>query len=127
MINITGIDHVVLWVADVERSKHFYTDVLGMEVESENDTRVMMRTSPAHRIGLYKRLDGKEIGFENEMHHVGFTVPAGATREEIKAELQSKGLAVWAREGDPSCIYFIDPDGHDLQIHIRDVVYGARE
>jgi catechol-2,3-dioxygenase len=30
MIRTSGVDHVVLHVNDVERSKKFYTDVLGM-------------------------------------------------------------------------------------------------
>ena len=30
MIQTTGVDHVVLHVSDVERSKKFYTDILGM-------------------------------------------------------------------------------------------------
>ena len=30
MIQTSGVDHVVLHVNDVQRSKKFYTDVLGM-------------------------------------------------------------------------------------------------
>ena len=30
-----GIDHVVLWVSDLERSKRFYIDLLGMTVHHE--------------------------------------------------------------------------------------------
>jgi catechol 2,3-dioxygenase-like lactoylglutathione lyase family enzyme len=32
MIQASGIDHIVLHVADVQRSKKFYTERLGMEV-----------------------------------------------------------------------------------------------
>jgi catechol 2,3-dioxygenase-like lactoylglutathione lyase family enzyme len=38
-IKTTGIDHVVLWVSDLERSKRFYIDLLGMTV--------------AHAMGMY--------------------------------------------------------------------------
>ena len=34
-IKTTGIDHVVLWVNDLERSKAFYIDLLGMTVNHE--------------------------------------------------------------------------------------------
>ena len=36
-IKTTGIDHVVLWVSDLERSKRFYMDLLGMKVNHESD------------------------------------------------------------------------------------------
>jgi len=32
MIEASGVDHVVLHVNDVERSKMFYTEILGMAV-----------------------------------------------------------------------------------------------
>ena len=34
-IKTTGIDHVVLWVNDLERAKAFYVDLLGMTVNHE--------------------------------------------------------------------------------------------
>ena len=36
-IKTTGLDHVVLWVSDLEWSKRFYIDVLGMTVNHESD------------------------------------------------------------------------------------------
>ena len=36
-IKTTGIDHVVLWVSDLERSRRFYIDQLGMTVNHESD------------------------------------------------------------------------------------------
>ena len=129
MVEIKGIDHVVLWVADIERSKHFYNGILGLKLESENDaqTEAFFKAGPTHRIGLFLRQDGKGIGFENETHHVGFTAPAGEIRDDIVAELRTHGIAVWARPGDTEGIYFNDPDGHDLQIHIKGHVYGTPE
>ncbi len=34
-LRTTGIDHVVLYVSDIGRSKKFYLDVLGMSVADE--------------------------------------------------------------------------------------------
>jgi hypothetical protein len=42
MIQASGIDHIVLHVADVQRSKKFYTERLGMEVYRENDRQVFL-------------------------------------------------------------------------------------
>ena len=127
IIEVMGIDHVAFWVADLERSKHFYMNTLGMELESEDDTSIFLKTGPTHRIGLFLRQDGKEIGFENETHHVGLTVHEGETYGHLLGELHSKGLAVWDRPGNPEDLYFIDPDGHDLQIHIKGSVMSNRQ
>jgi catechol 2,3-dioxygenase-like lactoylglutathione lyase family enzyme len=40
MIQASGIDHIVLHVSDVQRSKRFYTELLGMTAYRENDTQV---------------------------------------------------------------------------------------
>ena len=37
MIEASGIDHIVLHVSDVVRSKRFYEDVLGMSTYRENE------------------------------------------------------------------------------------------
>jgi catechol 2,3-dioxygenase-like lactoylglutathione lyase family enzyme len=42
MIQASGIDHVVLHVSDVQRSKRFYTELLGMTAYRENDTQVFL-------------------------------------------------------------------------------------
>lgn len=33
--------------------------------------------------------------------------------------MESHGIAVKARREDPRCIYFADPDGHQLQLNVR--------
>lgn len=39
MITIDHLDHLVLTVADLERSCHFYTEILGMRVETFGEGR----------------------------------------------------------------------------------------
>ena len=36
--------------------------------------------------------------------------------EATKARLEEEGITVEGRTGDPTCIYFDDPDGHRLQL-----------
>ena len=50
MIPITGIDHVVLRVRDLERALSFYRDILGLPVERELPAatgRVQLRAGDA--------------------------------------------------------------------------------
>lgn len=36
--------------------------------------------------------------------------------ERIKATLENAGIEVHGRKNEPHCIYFHDPDGHQLQL-----------
>jgi catechol 2,3-dioxygenase-like lactoylglutathione lyase family enzyme len=35
--NVSGIDHVVFHVKDLQRARKFYVDFLGMEIEHKRD------------------------------------------------------------------------------------------
>ena len=45
MVQASGVDHVVLHCSDVERSRTFYTEILGMSVSREDDRRVFLQAS----------------------------------------------------------------------------------
>jgi catechol 2,3-dioxygenase-like lactoylglutathione lyase family enzyme len=115
MIEANGIDHIVLHVDDVKRSKQFYTGRLGMTPYRENDRQVFLHAG--HQgVALFKRPNGAaRPGAGGEMNHLALTV-AGGTYESLKAELESHGITVSGRPGDDHCIYFSDPDGHRLQL-----------
>jgi hypothetical protein len=38
----------------------------------------------------------------------------------LKADLEKHGVVVSGRPGDDRCIYFDDPDGHRLQLMVRE-------
>jgi len=94
MIQATGVDHLVLHVDDVQRSKKFYTEILGMTAYREDDGQVFLHAG--HQgVALFKKAGGG------------------------KAELEAQGVAVSGRPGEDRCIYFRDPDGHRLQLMVR--------
>ncbi len=116
MIETSGIDHIVLHVADIERARIFYTGVLGMSVYRENDRQVFLHAG--HQgVALFKK-DGAAPKPGDDMNHLALNV-AGGTYESLKAELEQHGVAVGGRPGDDHCIYFNDPDGHRLQLMFR--------
>ena len=53
MIQATGVDHVVLHVDDVQRSKKFYTEILGMTPYREDEGQVFC--TPAVRAWHYSK------------------------------------------------------------------------
>ncbi len=113
-VRTTGIDHVVLHVSDLARSKKFYIDMLGMSEHHGGDTHTFLKCG-AQLIGLFEVGAGDAVTSGPELNHLALNIEAGGY-EDVKAWLESHGIAVSGRQGDPRCIYFDDPDGHRLQL-----------
>jgi len=117
MIQATGVDHLVLHVDDVQRSKKFYTEILGMTAYREDDGQVFLHAG--HQgVALFKKAGGGPLIAGNDLNHLALNVAAG-TYETLKAELEAQGVAFSGRPGEDRCIYFRDPDGHRLQLMVR--------
>ena len=57
-IGLKRLQHLVLWVSDVEQSVHFYRDILGFEVKTRYPNAAFMRIpgSPDdHHLGLFEQ------------------------------------------------------------------------
>jgi catechol 2,3-dioxygenase-like lactoylglutathione lyase family enzyme len=117
MIETSGVDHVVLHVNNVERSKKFYTDVLGMTVYREDAGQVFLHAGQ-QGIALFEKPGDAPLTAGNDLNHLALNVAAG-TYETLKAELERHGVSVSGRPGEERCIYFRDPDGHRLQLTVR--------
>jgi metallothiol transferase len=115
-VQTTGIDHVVLQVSDLKHSIEFYTKVLGM-TEDHGGTGFMFLNCGSQVLGLFEVGHGQEVNAGPELNHMAFNQSTG-TFEDVKAVLESHGVAVRSRRGDPRCIYFADPDGHQLQFNV---------
>ncbi|PZC49036.1 MAG: metallothiol transferase [Chloroflexi bacterium] len=113
-IKTTGVDHVVLWVRDLARSKAFYMDLLGMTVAHESDWQAFLWCG-SQQVALF---EAGKVGVtvqKGSLNHMALLMEP-ASYEETKARLNEEGIEVMGRSGDPTCIYFDDPDGHRLQL-----------
>jgi len=113
-LKVTGIDHVVLHVKDLTRSKKFYVGFLGMEVEHESSWQLFLKCGK-QGVALFEAEDGDAIHGGSEVNHMAMRLKSGEY-EKVKALLEEAGCKVSGRRGDPHCIYFSDPDGHRLQL-----------
>ena len=114
-LKTTGIDHVVLHVKDLDRSIKFYTEVLGMTVHRQRPTQAFLQLGD-NQVGLFLPHEGEDsIGGGLEINHLALNIEAG-TYEDVKSKLEAAGCRVHGRPGDEHCVYFADPDGHNLQL-----------
>ncbi len=116
-IRTTGIDHTVIHVSDLERSKRFYIGVLGMTVRRETPTMAFLWCGGDQQVALFAAPESKPLTSGVELNHMALRQESGGY-EEIKAYLEQNGVEVYGREGDPHCVYFNDPDGHRLQLEV---------
>ena len=112
-LKVSGIDHVVFHVKDLARARKFYVDFLGLEVEHERDWQCFLKCGN-QGIALFEVDDGEEVHGGSEVNHMALRLDSGEY-ERVKATLEDAGIEVRGRKSDPHCIYFHDPDGHQLQ------------
>jgi catechol 2,3-dioxygenase-like lactoylglutathione lyase family enzyme len=123
---IGKLGHVVINVRDVERSAHFYTQVLGFQIsdvypeEMVPGGMVFLRCNADHHgIALVGSMEREA---ENtELNHIAFEV---ATLEEVvraHEHLRRHGVAIdfagRRRAGCQLAVEFRDPDNHRLEIY----------
>ena len=99
-IKTTGIDHVVLWVKDLERSKRFYIDVLGMTIAHESDWQSFLWFG-TQQIALFDATRrGHEVHAGSELNHMALPMEP-ASYEEAKARIEEEGNTTRARDPGP--------------------------
>ena len=119
-LRIKGLDHVVLRVADIDRSIAFYEDVLGLHVERRlaEIGLVQLRAGSA-MIDLVPRTEDEDDGRNMDHYAVRIEemdVPA------LTAHLRRHGIDPgevrrrYGAEGYGSSIYITDPDGNTVEL-----------
>jgi catechol 2,3-dioxygenase-like lactoylglutathione lyase family enzyme len=123
MIKISGLDHLVLTVSDLQASCVFYRSILGMEVVTFAEGR------KALRFGMQK-INLHEAGHEY-MPHAYRPVPGsadlclltGTSMEGVMRHLADCGVVMTegpvertGGAGPLLSVYFRDPDGNLLEI-----------
>lgn len=116
---ITGINHVTLAVRDLERSFSFYTAVVGLKPVAKWARGAYLLAGDGW---ICLSLDAEtRHGPQAEYTHLAFSVDPAAFGDCTKA-IRSRDVVLWKEnrsEGDS--LYFLDPDGHKLEIHAGDL------
>ena len=127
-LGIERVGHIVLRVADVDRSVAFYRDILGMEVMSYRPGQgaFMSFGTLHHDIGLFS--SNEQTRGELGLAHLALRI-AGDDADLRTAYDKLKAAGVQIRNvtdhGMTHSVYFFDPDGNTLEIYTD--VYDEEE
>ena len=116
---ITGINHITLSVHDMDESFQFYADVLGFTRIQKNPKSAYLLAG-ALWIALVRDAQTRQVA-SPEYTHIALTVSQDDF-EPMRERILRSGAAEWQKnwtEGDS--FYFVDPNGHKLEIHVSDL------
>ncbi len=120
-IGLKRLQHVVLWVSDVERSVRFYRDVLGFEVKKRYPNAVFLRISGSHddhHLGLFEQTGVSQPDERvARMYHSAWEVGDLTDLVRARRRLIEAGVLVGSSDhGVSLSLYAKDPDGLEFEI-----------
>ena len=114
---VTGMDHILLTVADLDKSVRFYRDVLGMRVEFRAIHFAILR---AGKFGVALSTRPRDFEKKGEPKGIG-TIPHFTTpnMDDFAARLKKHGIP-WLRgpmrESFGIEAFIVDPDGYQWAV-----------
>jgi catechol 2,3-dioxygenase-like lactoylglutathione lyase family enzyme len=119
-LRVTALDHVVLNVADVERSLAFYCDELGLAPERVEQWRRGEILFPSVRVDAHTIIDllaASRTG-ENTDHLCLVVEPVDleAVKASGRFEVVDGPATRFGARGDGTSLYVKDPDGNTVEL-----------
>ena len=116
-MQVERIDFVSFFTQDIPRAKRFYSEVLGLEIESEGESDMEFRAGQV-TLDIF---DPTSVGqaFAPSPAGMALRVP---DVDAARAELESRGVAFDGETVQTSVCrmaFFKDPDGNALMLHRR--------
>jgi catechol 2,3-dioxygenase-like lactoylglutathione lyase family enzyme len=116
-MHIEHVDFVSFLTQDIPRAKRFYTEVLGLEVETEGESDMELRCGQV----TLDVFDPSSIGQPFAPSPAGLALRV-ADVDAARAELEAKGVEFTSDTIATSVCkqaWFTDPDGNALMLHRR--------
>jgi catechol 2,3-dioxygenase len=129
-MKIRALGHVSLFVRDLEATRRFYRDLLGLtETGTGKDGRIVFFSAGARHHDLSCELaravgPGPQLKGVPGLYHVAFEV--GETADDLAAarrDVEAHGLTPFGEYASGFCVR--DPDGHEVELYVEPA-RGAR-
>jgi catechol-2,3-dioxygenase len=123
-MKIHELGHVVLYVSSLEKSLHFYKDILGFREVYHSDSIALFSSGRSHHELLLIQVggDAKDITFPTPgLYHIGLKI--GDSHEELVAaykELQSSNVRIVGATDHTvtHSLYILDPDNNEIELYV---------
>jgi catechol 2,3-dioxygenase-like lactoylglutathione lyase family enzyme len=116
---ITGINHLTLSVCNVEASFAFYTQVLGFQPVAKWPGGAYLLAGDMWVALVYDERCRVEVA--PEYTHVAFSI-SPQDFAEMSRRIVASGATIWQENrSEGASLYFTDPSGHKLEIHVSDL------
>lgn len=116
-MQVERVDFVSFLTQDIARAKRFYTEVLGLEIETEGESDLELRCGQV-TLDIF---DPSSIGQPFASSPAGLALRVSDV-DAARAELEAKGVAFDGETIETSVCrqaWFKDPDGNSLMLHRR--------
>jgi catechol 2,3-dioxygenase-like lactoylglutathione lyase family enzyme len=112
---IRGLNHLTLAVADLDRALAFYRDVLGLTVAATWPTGAYLEAGALWLCLAQDDSHGARAA--SDYSHIAFDI---AESEFSAMAARIAAVAPQRRENrsEGASLYFLDPDGHKLELHV---------
>lgn len=123
MLHIRALGHVAFFVRDLEATRRFYRDVLGLtETGTGKDGRIVFFSAGVRHHDVSCELarapgPGPQPKGVPGLYHVAFEVgTSSAELQAARAWAQAHGLAPFGET--PTSFSVRDPDGHEIELYV---------
>jgi glyoxylase I family protein len=119
MLNVRGLDHVVVVCSDVERSMEWYRDMLGLEALRVDEYRrgevpfISMRISQTALIDL---VPGERTGVNVDHFSLYVEGDLDAATASGEFDVVRPPTTIFGAQGDGPGMYVRDPDGNVIEL-----------
>ena len=120
-IGLRRLQHIVLWISNVERSVRFYCEVLGFEVKHRFPNAAFLKipgTPDDHHLGLFEQAgvrppDERVARMYHAAWEVGELTDLARARRRL---IDARALVGQSDHGSSLSLYAKDPDGLEFEI-----------
>lgn len=113
---LTGINHITLSVANLERSFVFYRDILGLKPLCRHSRGAYFLCGDEWFCISLK--ENYLVNPNPDYSHLAFSVSSGDFPVLAQRIIASGAKIFQDNESEGTSLYFCDPDGHQLEIHV---------